>query len=61
VLRNGNILITETDAGRVLEVTPEGEVVWSFVNTCDDTRVGWVMKATRVPESYTSIGEISCP
>jgi hypothetical protein len=61
LLDNGNILITETDAGRVFEVTPEGEVVWSFINAYDDTRVGWVMKATRLPESYASIGEITCP
>jgi outer membrane protein assembly factor BamB len=37
-LANGNTLITESDRGRVFEVTPEGEVVWEFVNpaTTDD-------------------------
>ena len=29
-LANGNTLITETDAGRVLEVTPDKQVVWEF-------------------------------
>jgi hypothetical protein len=31
-LANGNTLITESDAGRLLEVTPEGEIVWDYVN-----------------------------
>ncbi|SPH24871.1 hypothetical protein DEA8626_03905 [Defluviimonas aquaemixtae] len=60
ILRNGNILIVETDVGRVFEVTPDGEVVWSFINGWDDTRVGWVMGATRHPESYARIGETEC-
>ncbi|MBD3348662.1 MAG: hypothetical protein GF400_05655, partial [Candidatus Eisenbacteria bacterium] len=31
-LPNGNTLITETDRGKAFEVTPEGEVVWKYVN-----------------------------
>lgn len=31
-LANGNTLIVESDAGRVIEVTPEGRIVWEFVN-----------------------------
>ncbi|MCA9043364.1 MAG: aryl-sulfate sulfotransferase [Planctomycetaceae bacterium] len=31
-LPNGNTLITESDFGRLLEVTLDGEVVWEFVN-----------------------------
>ncbi len=31
-LPNGNTLITEADGGRLFEVTPEGEVVWEYVN-----------------------------
>ncbi len=61
VLPNGNILITETDAGRAFEVTPEGEVVWSFINGWDETRVGWVMKATKYPESYGDFAKKACP
>ena len=30
VLRNGNVLIVETDRGRVLEVTPDKRVVWEL-------------------------------
>jgi outer membrane protein assembly factor BamB len=28
---NGNVLITESTGGRLLEVTPDGEIVWEFI------------------------------
>ncbi|WP_163273182.1 arylsulfotransferase family protein [Chelativorans alearense] len=31
-LANGNTLITEADGGRLVEVTPEGEIAWEFMN-----------------------------
>jgi Arylsulfotransferase (ASST) len=31
-LGNGNTLITESSGGRILEVTPAGDIVWQFVN-----------------------------
>lgn len=31
-LANGNTLITESDGGRLLEVTPGGDIVWEYVN-----------------------------
>ena len=31
-LPNQNLLITETDGGRAIEVTREGQVVWEFYN-----------------------------
>jgi hypothetical protein len=31
-LPNGNTLIVETEAGRAIEVTPEREIAWEFVN-----------------------------
>ncbi len=31
-LPNGNTLITESDGGRILEVTPDKKVVWEYVN-----------------------------
>lgn len=31
-LENGNTLVTESNSGRALEVTPDGCVVWEFVN-----------------------------
>lgn len=57
---NGNMLIAETDAGRAFEVTPDGTVVWDYVNGWDETRVGWVMGAARYPESYAAIASLAC-
>jgi len=57
---NGNLLIAETDAGRAFEVTPDGRVVWTFVNGWDETRVGWVMGASRHPQTYAAIADIAC-
>ena len=31
-LANGNTLITESNGGRILEVTPAGEIAWEYVN-----------------------------
>lgn len=31
-LDNGNVLVTSTQQGHLFEITPEGEVVWEFVN-----------------------------
>ena len=31
-LPNGNTLITESEGGRLLEVTPAGEIVWEYLN-----------------------------
>lgn len=31
-LPNGNTLITESDAGQILEVTPDHDIVWDYVN-----------------------------
>ncbi|MGI0495242.1 aryl-sulfate sulfotransferase [Alkalinema pantanalense CENA528] len=31
-LPNGNTLITEGDCGRLFEITPEGDIVWEYIN-----------------------------
>lgn len=53
-LPNGNTLINESDHGRILEVTPAGEVVWEYVNPIrggmKETLIPVVSGATR----YTS-------
>ncbi len=60
VLANGNILITETDAGRAFEVTPGGDIVWSFVNGWDEDQVGWIMGAYKFPENYGAFAANRC-
>lgn len=51
-LENGNILITERGNGRVFEITPAGDLVWSFVNRYDEDEVASVTQADRFPTAY---------
>jgi hypothetical protein len=60
LLDNGNFLITETSGGRVFEVTPGGEIVWSFINRYDAERVLNVNGATRYPESFGDFDRNGC-
>jgi len=54
-LANGNTLITETDPGRVFEITPEGDRVWEYVNpepsAEDDALIGRLFEVIRLPRS----------
>lgn len=55
-LPNGNILISESQAGRVLEATPDRDVVWAFVNRWDERRTAWLVEGQRLPSDYTWLG-----
>lgn len=60
MLENGNVLVTETDAGRVFEATVTGEIVWNYINGRDKDEVGWVMGATRYPPEFAAIADTDC-
>lgn len=47
-LENGNLLLTESAAGRVVEVTPDGETVWEWIAEPHDGFVPYVSKGQRV-------------
>jgi Arylsulfotransferase (ASST) len=52
-LPNGNTLITESNPGRILEVTPDREIVWEYINPVrggPDGRIPIVCKALRLDE-----------
>lgn len=56
-LENGNTLITESNGGRILEVTPEGTVAWEFVNPVrggPDGRIPIICKAYRPDNEFTA-------
>ncbi len=59
-LANGNLLITETEAGRVFEVDARGSVVWEFINRHDESRVAIVTGATRYPDNYFTVRDWTC-
>lgn len=51
-LPNGNTLITESDGGRLVEVTQKGEIAWEFLNPVragiDDNRTAVLSPGTRI-------------
>lgn len=58
-LPNDNTLITESDGGRLLEVTPDGKIVWEFINPIRGGKgdefipvVSWAQRL--VPDSFTA-------
>ncbi len=54
-LPNGNTLITESNGGRILEVTADNQLVWEFVNPIRDgpnkKKIPIICKAQRLPKS----------
>lgn len=59
-LANGNGLITETERGRAFEVTPQGEVVWTYINRWDEDQVAVIFRATRYPALYADFPRKAC-
>lgn len=60
-LPNGNTLICETTWGRIFEVTPDGEIVWEFVNPIYAGGMGlvgitsWIYRAYRYTPEYLGL------
>jgi hypothetical protein len=59
-LENGNILITESISGRVIEIDDQGEIVWEYINRFDDDEVARLNDAIRYPEGYFSVEDWAC-
>lgn len=55
-LPNGNTLISESERGRIVEVTRDGEIVWEYVNPAttprDENVVLAILRAERLPADF---------
>jgi hypothetical protein len=60
VLENGNLLITETEGGRVIEVTRDGEIVWEYINRFNAYEVAPIYSALRYPDGYFLVQDWGC-
>jgi len=60
VLPNGNRLITESHAGRVFEIDPQGNIVWEFINRFDEDSVAIIGMAKRYSEDYFHVKNWAC-
>ena len=61
VLNDGNLLITESDAGRAFEVDLDGTIVWEYMNRYSETYVAEITGAGLYPASYFTVSDWSCP
>lgn len=52
-LPNGNLLITESEKGRVFELDQQGNIVWEFINIVADGYAGRVQGAFRLPNTFS--------
>jgi hypothetical protein len=60
ILGNGNILITQFEAGRIVEVNQAGEIVWEFINRYDAAQVAEISQAIRYPADYFTDQNWTC-
>lgn len=61
MLENGNMLLTESQTGRVVEVTRSGQTVWEWIHEpYDDSSVPVVTKATRVDLTREDVAPWPC-
>lgn len=60
ILPDGNILLTEAEGGRVLEVTPEGEQIWERHFPWDEDHNVIITEARFVPKGFFKDGIPSC-
>lgn len=60
LLKNGNRLIAESRAGRVFEVTTQGEIVWDYVKPYDETYASLIEAAQRLDSDYFTVKDWSC-
>jgi len=54
------LLITESDGGRVFQVDENGEIVWEYINRYDDDEVAEVTEARVYGPDYFSVTDWSC-
>jgi len=60
VLPDGNILLTEAEGGRILEVTADGELTWERHMVWDDAQNLVATEARHVPSDFFTNGTPAC-
>ncbi len=60
-LGNGGILITDAEAGRVIQIDAANQVVWSYVNGYDAEHTARISEAAVYEAGYFTVDDWSCP
>ena len=57
-LPNGNTLITESERGRIIEISPDGQVVWEYINPATIPEqphlLPGILRAERIPAGLST-------
>jgi hypothetical protein len=56
----GGLLITEFEAGRVIEVDADGQVIWEYINRYNRDEVAEITEARMYPASYFQVSDWTC-
>lgn len=56
----GGLLITEFQAGRVVETDAAGNIIWEYVNRFDADEVAEISEARAYPKDYFNVDDWSC-
>jgi hypothetical protein len=59
--KNGGLLVTEFEGGRVFETDAEGHIVWEYVNRYDSDEVAEISEARLYEADYFGVTDWSCP
>lgn len=60
ILPNGNVLVTEAEAGRVFEATPDGDLVWERDMAWDDEHNLIITSAQNLAPDFFEPGALAC-
>ena len=60
IVGNDRLLVTEFDAGRVLEVDADGRILWQYVNFYNQDFVGEITNAAVFPAEYFQVEWEKC-
>lgn len=58
--RNGDLLVTEFEGGRVFETDATGRRIWEYVNRYDSDEVAEITEARIYPADYFNVSDWSC-
>ena len=61
MLPGGGVLVVEAEAGRVVQLNPQGQIIWEYINRYDEEYAAEIVNAYVYPAGYFQVDDWSCP
>ena len=61
MLPSGDVLVVQAEGGRVVQFSPQGEILWEYINRYDEGQVAQIVNAYVYPAGYFQVDDWSCP